>query len=74
MYEKITQIIRDYTGEKRPINEETNLVTDLGLSSFDVVSLIGEFEDAFGIEIPTEDIEELETVGGIVDYLEEVTA
>lgn len=74
MYEKITQIIRDYTGEERPINEETNLVTDLGLSSFDVVSLIGEFEDAFGIEIPTEDIEELETVCGIVDYLEKITA
>lgn len=74
MYEKITQIIRDYTGEERPINEETNLVTDLGLSSFDVVSLIGEFEDAFGIEIPTEDIEELEIVRGIVDYLEKITA
>lgn len=74
MYKKITQIIRDYTGEERPINEETNLVTDLGLSSFDVVSLIGEFEDAFGIEIPTEDIEEFETVCGIVDYLEKITA
>lgn len=69
MYEAVTQIICDYTGETDSLTPETNLVTDLGLSSFDVVSLIGEFEDAFEIEIPTEDIEELETVQGVVDYI-----
>lgn len=69
MYEAVTQIICDYTGDTEALTPETNLVTDLGLSSFDVVSLIGEFEDAFEIEIPTEDIEELETVQGVVDYI-----
>lgn len=74
MYETVTQIILDYTGTEEKLSPETNLVTDIGLSSFDVVSLISEFEDAFDIEIPTEDIEELETVQGIADYIQNLKA
>lgn len=70
MYQKVTEIISDYLGQEEELTKETNLVTDLGLSSFDVISLISEFEDAFEIDIPTDDIEQLETIGGIVEYLE----
>lgn len=74
MYEEVVGIIRDYMGEEAELTPQTNLVTDLGFSSFDVVSLIGEFEDAFEIEIATEDIEQLETVQGLVDYISNLRA
>lgn len=69
MYETVTGIIQDYIGQEVELKPETNLVTDLGLSSFDVVSLIGEFEDAFAVDIPTEDIDKLETIKSLVDYI-----
>lgn len=58
------------TLEKDMITEKTSLVTDLGLSSLDVINVVVAFEDEFDIEIPDQKIKELVTVGDIVEYLE----
>ena len=54
------------------ITLETNLIDDLGADSLDVVELIMELEDEFGITISDEAAAELYTVGRIVEYLEKL--
>ena len=69
MLEKTKSIISNYT-EVEEITLESALVADLGLSSFDLVSIVGEFEDEFNIEVPDQDIRGFVTVADIVSYLE----
>ena len=54
------------------ITADTSLIDDLGADSLDVVELIMELEDEFGIAISDEDASQLYTVGRIVDYLEKL--
>lgn len=68
MLEKIAEILSKYTKEE--ITVESTLVHDLGLSSFDIVSIITAFEDAFDIEISDRDIRKLVSVADIIDYIE----
>lgn len=48
---------------------DARLVEDLGAESVDMLSLLLEFEEAFGSEIPDEDLPRFVTVRSIVDYL-----
>lgn len=68
MLEKIAEILSKYTKEE--ITAESTLVNDLGLSSFDIVSIVTAFEDEFDIEISDRDIRKLVSVADIIDYIE----
>lgn len=50
--------------------ETANFIDDLGADSLDIVELVMAFEEKFGIEIPDEDSQKLDTVGKAVSYLE----
>lgn len=67
MLERITEILSKYTKEE--ITAESTLVNDLGLSSFDIVSIVTAFEDEFDIEISDRDIRKLVSVADIIDYI-----
>ena len=72
MINLIIKIINDYVDvEGMEINEETNFLLDLHLTSFDIVSMIGELENDLGIEIPEAKIRDLDTVGELAKYLED---
>lgn len=72
MLDKIRDILEEYVDVPREqITLETNLLSDLGLSSLDVVNIIVAFEDVFMIEIPDKKISEIITVGDIVKMLRE---
>ena len=68
MLERIAEILSKYTKEE--ITAESTLVNDLGLSSFDIVSIVTAFEDEFDIEISDRDIRKLVSVADIMDYIE----
>ena len=71
MLERVRDILKDYVKvERESINMDTELISDLGLSSLDVVNIVIAFEDAFDIEIPDRTVEKLITIGDIVEYLE----
>ncbi len=71
MLEKVIEILSEFTEVKaEDMNKDTKLIADLGFNSFDVVNVVVEFEDEFDIEIPDEDIRELQTIGDIVEYIE----
>lgn len=62
MIEKVIDILVDFTTlERNMITEKSGLVTDLGLSSLDVINVVVAFEDEFDIEIPDQKIKELVT-------------
>lgn len=68
MFEQIKSILEQYTGIT-DITEQSTLEDDLGLSSFDVVEIISELEDAFDIKIADRDIPKFVRVKDVVDYL-----
>jgi acyl carrier protein len=53
------------------VTNEASFVDDLGADSLDTVELVMAFEEEFGIEIPDEDAEKLQTVGDAVDYIKQ---
>ena len=70
MFEKIVQIISEHQGvDPEIIKTETHLISDLGLNSFDVITLVTRFEDEFNIEIPDRMIKQLQTVQDVSDNL-----
>lgn len=72
MLEKLTQMLRDYTGnENIVIDEETELQADLGLNSLDLVSMACEVEDEFEVEIPDRAIKDFKTIGDVIAFIEE---
>lgn len=69
MFEQVRKILSKYTDDPL-IEPQSMLEADLGLSSFDVVEIVTEFEEEFGIEISDRDIGKFVCVKDIVDYLE----
>lgn len=70
--ETITQTIVDQLGiDKSAVVPEAKFIDDLGADSLDIVELLMAVEDQFGIEVPDEDAEGMQTVGDIIRYIEE---
>ena len=70
MLEKVKEVIEEkLNAEGVEITEETSFKDDLNADSLDLFELVMALEDEFGIEIPSEDLEQLSTVGDVLDYL-----
>lgn len=70
--EKVTAILADqFDAEEDSITPETSIVDDLGADSLDVVDLLMTIEDQFEIEVPDSEVENIKTVGDLVNYIEE---
>ena len=70
--DKITEIIVEQLGVKpEEVVPEASFVDDLGADSLDTVELVMALEEEFGIEIPDEDAEKIQTVGDAVRYIDE---
>lgn len=73
VFEKIRKILCEQLDlEEDDVTLESNIAEDLGGDSMDVVDLIMSIEDEFGIEVPDEEVENIKTVGDIVNYIENV--
>ncbi|MBO4504009.1 MAG: acyl carrier protein [Bacteroidales bacterium] len=70
--EKVQSIIADRLSyDAAEVTPEKSFANDLGADSLDQVELIMEFENVFGVKIPDEDAEKIQTVGDAVTYIEE---
>ena len=70
--DKVKEIIVNELGvEPEKVTPQASFVEDLGADSLDTVELVMAFEEEFGIEIPDEDAEKLQTVGDAINYLKE---
>lgn len=71
VFEKLKDLVADQLGvEADEVTAESNIQDDLGADSLDVVDLITTIEDEFDLSIPDEAVEEIKTVGDIVNYIE----
>lgn len=69
MLEKIERILKEYTDINIKITSETLLMSDLGLSSFDLIQLVCKVEDEFDVEIPDKIIKDFKTIGDVMDFI-----
>ncbi len=70
MLERVTEIIKEQLNvEDVEITEATSFKDDLGADSLDLFELVMAFEEEYGIEIPSEDLEQITTVGAVMEYM-----
>lgn len=70
MLERVIEIIKEQLNlDGVEITEDSSFKEDLGADSLDLFELVMAFEEEYGVEIPTEDLENITTVGGIVEYM-----
>jgi acyl carrier protein len=70
--EKVKEmIIKQLDSKESEVVPEARFIDDLGADSLDLVELIMALEDEYGLEIPDEDAEKIETVGDAIRYIEE---
>lgn len=71
MLEKVKEIVVESLNvEESTLSETTSFKEDLGADSLDLFEMVMAFEEAFEVEIPSEDLEQITTVGDVVKYIE----
>lgn len=71
MLEKVNEIVAESLNvEESTLSETTSFKEDLGADSLDLFEMVMAFEEAFEVEIPSEDLEQITTVGDVVKYIE----
>lgn len=68
--DEIYKIIQSKTNKS--FNDNT-VIRDLGLDSIDMVEMIADFEDNFNITIPSNKINDVKTIGDLLNVLEEIS-
>ena len=70
MLEEMKEIIAEQLNcDEDMITEETSFKDDLGAESLDLFELVMSLEEKYEIEIPSEELTELTTVGSVMEYL-----
>ena len=73
MFEKLVEIICNYVEvDAENVNADSRFMEDLGFTSFDFMSMLGELEDEFDVEIDQQEVANVRTVGEAVAYLESI--
>lgn len=73
--EKVKDIIVEQLGvNPEQVTQGASFIEDLGADSLDTVELVMAFEEEFGVEVPDEDAEKLQSVGDVIKYIEEKAA
>lgn len=75
MFEKLVDIICNYVeAEPENIHPESRFMEDLGFTSFDFMSMLGEIEDEFDVEVEQAEAANIRTVGEAAAYLEKLSS
>ena len=70
MLEEMKEMIAEQLNcEESSITETTSFKDDLGADSLDLFELVMALEEKYEVEIPSEELAELTTVGAVMEYL-----
>ncbi len=73
MFDQLVDLITEYVEvDKEDIKPESRFMEDLGFTSFDFMSMLGEIEDRFDVEVDQEEAADIRTVQEAVEYLESI--
>ena len=71
MLEELKELISEQLGvDLDRIDDDTNIIEDLGAESLDVAELLMTLEDQYNVIVPDEEITKLKTVRDVADYIE----
>ena len=74
MFEKLVEIICNYVDvDASNVTENSRFVEDLGFTSFDFMTMLGELEEEFDIEIDQKEVANVRTVGEAIAYIEQIS-
>ncbi len=74
IFEKLTEILAEQlAADQESMTMNTKIAEDLGADSLDLVDLLMSVEDEFSVEIPDEEVENLHTIGDVVEYISKHT-
>lgn len=69
--ERVKKIVVEHLGvEQEKVTDNASFIDDLGADSLDTVELVMAFEEEFGVEIPDDAAETIQTVGDAIRFLE----
>ena len=72
IFEKVKAVIAEQTGiDESEIKLESTFTEDLNIDSLDMVELVLELEEEYGIEIDEDDADKIKTIGDVVNYINE---
>lgn len=75
MFERFVDIICNYVEvEAENVTEDSRFIEDLGFTSFDFMTMLGDLEDEFDIEIDQKEVANVRTVGEAMEYMKELGA
>lgn len=70
MFEKVQKIIAQQLGiDAGAVQSASKFKEDLNADSLDLFEMVMAFEETFGVEIPSEDLEQITTVQDVIDYI-----
>lgn len=73
MLEKINAIVAESLGtEAATLTAETSFKEDLGADSLDLFEMVMALEEEFSVEIPSEDLEGIQTIGDVEEYIKKL--
>ncbi|MBQ6795895.1 MAG: acyl carrier protein [Clostridia bacterium] len=71
MFEQIKELILNYVDvDPETITEESRFIEDLGFTSYDFMSMLGEVEEIFGVQVEEEAVTTLSTISDAIKYFE----
>ena len=71
MLEKMSEMIAEQLNcDAETITADTSFKDDLGADSLDLFEMVMALEEEFEVEIPTEDLENIKTIGDVENYLQ----
>ncbi|WP_421993708.1 acyl carrier protein [Roseococcus sp.] len=73
--DKVKKIVVEHLGvDEAKVTTEASFIDDLGADSLDTVELVMAFEEAFGVEIPDDAAEKIQTVKDAIEFIEKQQA
>lgn len=71
MFEELKELICQYVDvEQSAITEESRFIEDLGFNSYDFMSMVGEIEEKFDVEVEEREVVNVKTVKDAVEYIQ----